>query len=198
MKINAPLSDALRAALGAQGVEWDPILLESVQPVVLLASDVGGGSSSPSSPESSSAVDAGKAFITTVSQPAVAAEFSHVQFFNPVDSGKVFYLDRVHVLGVGAAITVVLAAYHTALATLVGNFANKRIGQLNGACEVRRATNVAGLGSGLMTLNVVTSSFATFELAEPLRLDAGLGLLVRYATVNQAMTASAEGREYDA
>ncbi len=111
-----------------------------------------------------------------------AGNFSEIQLLNPSGSGKVVTLRGLSV-GSGTAGLVQLSRCDSALATLVGNAVNKNLGGSASSAQIRHRNNSASLaGTAVMlTVGVIAYQSAPWPLLEPLRLQAGEGVVV-YAT----------------
>lgn len=137
----------------------------------------------------------GLAFAGSTVQVAVAAEYAHVQLYNPAESGVVIIVDRVFV-SFSAAMRANVARYETALTTLNVNWRNKLAGSADGAGEVRRQSDGSQLfDAGWYTQELAAGAIWTVPLDHPIILPEGQGIVVFGNTVNIGVTASFAGRE---
>ena len=118
------------------------------------------------------------------SQPAVAAEFSHVQLFNPTDSGIEIHVERVLITTTVTTSTNV-RRLDTPLTTLAPNvsFSDFRVrGRPVG--EIRTETNVAQLGTLLGEIGSLAGEVEGLEFS-PMILGENQGVLIASNLVNR-------------
>ena len=141
--------------------------------------------------------DAGSGFVGYAVSGAVAGNRSHVQVKNPAGSGKVWYLDEVTVLGLGAARGVQLNAHDAdiGIVALAGLYSRLQGGAAS-TTQLRTANNVGILGTLLEYRAGAANIDITFPCNPPYRLDAGKGVLIGGDADNVSVNATFRGREY--
>lgn len=133
-----------------------------------------------------------QAFMGTSYQGAVAAQYPHVQLWNPAGSAK-----RIIVEAFAAASATVggwqLRSAVAALTTLGAAPASKNIGGAAGVGQVRTAANVAAQGVDIMMQGYLqASTLYEKKLNEPIVLAPGTGINVMANALNVDMTANFE------
>lgn len=140
---------------------------------------------------------AGNAFAGVASQAAVAAQFSHVQLWNPIGSGRNVAVSRVMV-GTNTPTPIFAARlFNTALATLVATGLNKRAAGPASVMELRTESTVALLGGG--SFQFAWGAQATpliLETKEPVILLPGWGLLITNQILNAIVGATFDYTEF--
>lgn len=131
--------------------------------------------------------DSQRAFIGGGLVAAVAAQFSYYQILNPVASG---ILINVHSFQVKCdAEYVVIANYDSAFPTAVTTLGNKYFGGAAPGAELYTHNSVNNLGTALGILPLPTTTLVNeFKPGQPIVLDEGVGLALRSAIVNVALT----------
>ena len=173
MKLNFALPSWVSTALVVQGVEWDPVLLESVQPVVVVASDSAAGISG------GAAGDDGYAYGGVIVRAGVAGQVSHTQLWNPADSGREVFVDQVDHYTTTANGVVSMRRHNVALANLYPTQAVPVYSDYPAAAaQLREQTNAAPLGAlgELATMLVSVNVHARFTYPRTIRLLPGEGL----------------------
>lgn len=136
---------------------------------------------------------AGTAFTGYGSQPAVAAQYSHVQLWNPAGSGRVLVVTQIkaHVSAAGTA--VYLCDHNAALGTAQPNPASKSFGVGAPVSLCKSTTNAAVLGTPIdaMALGVANDT-KVFPLSHAIIVTPGRGIMVVTNVVNLNLTASFE------
>jgi hypothetical protein len=141
VKVNASLSSAIRSALGLVGSEWNPELLQSVQPVVVLASEGGiSGGSSPSSTES-------PAYMRSYNYPGAGAVVPTVQLSNPASTNVNVLVEAFHLTASVAGSLLIVRNGNAA--PLIGAGFNKDFNGAAGVAEFRSG-GLAAVGGDLL------------------------------------------------
>lgn len=112
-----------------------------------------------------------------------AADFSHVQLWNPAGSGRILVLETLQI-SVDSG-SVALRRHTAALANLATAPANKFLGGAAGVGEVRHQANASAIGTSFN--GSVGASFGQSPinfLNRPVIIPAGHGLIVSHNTVN--------------
>lgn len=140
-------------------------------------------------------VDGGKsrtiantAFMGLAYQPGVAANYSHVQIWNPVGSGRVIYLEQITMTTTGTT-NLNLYTSAAALATLSGNPLAKKVGGSASAMQYYRGAYAAAQGTAIGALDPTQKSY---KFSEPLLLMPGAGLAILNATLGNDLGATFE------
>lgn len=133
-------------------------------------------------------------FAGGVQQAAVAAEYPHVQIFNPAMSGVVVMIDAI-VVSSDSALIAVPSLYDTELTTDDGAWSNLLSGSAAGAAHMRKESLGSLTGPSLVSAYMAANDPWTFHFKYPIQLGSGKGLLVRGTVVNTNLAASFYGRE---
>lgn len=211
IKVNTGIGDTIAAALGLkQGrAQFDGALnLDSgIVPVVVLAGSLT-GSPSTSSASANADVDAGNCYVGFwFLGPGGAGNITWGQLKNPSGSGKVVYLDSVVVKCPTAASVFSLRTFDTDGANLVMNGVNKKLGAVGSAAQIRSNNNAVMPGGAVEIATALTppdpaaaGTGANFEdvLRQPIRLDAGKGIIVTVNAANNTGFGHFCFREYNA
>lgn len=132
-------------------------------------------------------------------QAAVAGQFSHIQLKNPLASGKVLFLDRVRFTagaGLGVAQRIDMGQVNADLTNNTGSVQRKNLGGVGSAAQVRVQANAASLVAVIHSWRIAGALRQTENFCPPVRLAAGEGYAIVSPTVNQALDAEFEFREY--
>ena len=135
------------------------------------------------------AVQAGTAFGMFGSQNAVAAQFSHVQLFNPVASGKTA-LVRAIIVATGAAGAAGFNIDNTARAVDGGAGINLINGGAAGVCHVRTEANAGVQGTQFGSVLTLASVSVVLPIEWFMQLAPGQGLTMYATAVNVQLVAS--------
>lgn len=129
------------------------------------------------------------------SRPAVAAQFSHVQLFNPADSGVLVQATRVWI-GTGSAVTGLVQFHDTALTTAGADveWVDRRQGGAPVA-QVRSEANAVAQGSANIFKRLYSPATDSKEVALRVALLPGMGVLVQLATLNVTLQAAYDWTE---
>lgn len=132
-------------------------------------------------------------------QPAVSAQRSWVQLFNPAASGKTLEVYRACGGGYGASSQVNLKSHNAALGTLLSGTTGAKNKLINGALGVGQVR----IGSGGTTGNYLTGAHSGVDKLQeyvdpdsPIILPEGWGLHFETQLVNIAIHGFFEWREY--
>lgn len=133
----------------------------------------------------------GFAFIGGTSCSPVAAQFAHVQLWNPAGSLRRLIVSDLWIINnAGIACTYALRHNAAALATLNSNPTAKRFGgALSGAHE-RQENNAAAIGTGFANFILQVAETVPLTFKEPLVLEPGRGLIIQQFTVNLGLAAA--------
>lgn len=135
---------------------------------------------------------ANDAFVASPYQAAVAAQYSHVELWNPAASGIDVMISQFSVRSATAGV-IGVAFHNAALTTLRGAATSKLYGGAAGLSEAREQANGASLGgNSILTFNISANGMQTVILKEPIVLVPSSGLLVRHGTVNADIGANLE------
>jgi hypothetical protein len=177
----------------------DAQLNKSVRIVIGNGARIKGGANVNASSMSVSVVDGGKlrtqgnqAFMGSGYMAATAAAYSHVQIWNPSTSGKNVYVEKL-LCGLGVAGSISIARHNAAISTLTGSLLSKYSGGADSACQIRTEANAAALYSGTFAALYLPATTAyNLELAEPILLTPGKGLIFINQTVNRDLAVCPE------
>lgn len=130
-----------------------------------------------------------QAFMGVASCPAVAAQFSQSQLWNPPASGKRIVVKSIAV-GSTAAQQVILRTAVAPLANANGFCKSKLSGGADGVCQIRYENNAAPSGVNQLDITYMVANDSKLRpFTEPLVLLEGAGLNVAGGTVNVAQVA---------
>lgn len=132
----------------------------------------------------------GRAFALGTTRAAAVAAISEVQLFNPIGSAVTIFLFN-WLTAVGAATSVDLRIYNTALATLFGNGVNLKIGGAVSVGEIRTAAPAAQDGTFVTSVVGVANQTLPRWPDWMLELGPGEGALLAPNIVNTALSAYA-------
>ena len=127
----------------------------------------------------------GVAFQAGVIVNAVAAQYGHLQLWNPAGSGKNITVNKLMMHAVATATACAVARHSTALTTLAGPPGNCLLGGAASAAEGRSQLSAAGLivdQFGVFSLPADQS--IPVDLNNPIIIPPNDGLLIWCATVN--------------
>lgn len=136
--------------------------------------------------------DANKSHLGWIFCSAGGASFSHVQLFNPANSGKTIYVDAVNI-STTATGALFLARYSTALGSLASPIPNPRPKRLGGNVSVSELRYE--LAASQLSLYVQFFAYCTanqpvnIPITTPLAIPSGDGLCVIGNAVNQQVSA---------
>lgn len=135
---------------------------------------------------------AGSAYSGYAGCAAAAANYPHVQLWNPVGSGKNVFLESFLVSCSSAAL-VTAGTYGVALANVITPASSKKYGG-PASVAVQQYQNNAAMISGnlLMGQQLQASQNLTINFREPVVLVPGSGMVIGAQTQNCALTASFE------
>lgn len=140
--------------------------------------------------------DGDRAFASYQGQGALAGNYSHLQLFNPVGSGKTIYVEKVICKSTVAASTIV-GSYSTALSVSLGTAPSKKIGSSTASVgQLRIQTNATQLITNTYGVVAVTASIdSPYDMSAPFALPPGNGLILVPTVVNQAVYGNIEWYE---
>ncbi len=124
--------------------------------------------------------------IGTIEQGPVAAQFPHVQIFNPANSGVTVFLDSI-ILSTAVATRIQIRQFDTALPTLgtaKGYQDFRRTG--DPASDVRSESRAAAAGNLLADFDILALTPQLFDF-NPIIMGEGQGLLAATVTANQRL-----------
>lgn len=133
-------------------------------------------------------------FIRGISQGGVAAEYGHVQVYNPNGSGVVVLVDRINV-SLGAVGIIAFAMYDTELVVDVGAWVNVRNAGAAGTAHIRKTSNGSLLGVTMWTERILADTVIQISLKVPILLAESEGVLAQCIGVNIAINVAFFGRE---
>lgn len=120
---------------------------------------------------------AGIAFSCRIQQVAVAAEYSYVQLWNPVASGKNLIVNKIAVSAGAAAALLDVRGFDASFADLASNPQSKKINAALSVAECRRDTDASpNTGDALYAVYVPANTSALIPLVEPFVVPPGNGL----------------------
>lgn len=136
-----------------------------------------------------------KAFYGAASQNPVAAEYSHIQLFNPSGSGINCVLSRLTAT-INTSSTLQLRSYNTQLTTDSGNIINKLTSSsVSPECIIRQDTDPTILGDFCDIVEIGGDTPHVFELDEPIILTPGYGVHVTTGNPNVKVRLSFQWHE---
>lgn len=125
------------------------------------------------------------AYMGAASSAALAANYSHVQLWNP-SATKRCVIEQV-MAGASLVGSVQLVFHNAALTTLVGAIRSKLSGGADGPFQLRSQQNAAQIGTAAPFLGWHAQPAATpvlYPMKEPIVLTVNQGLIVRNSAVN--------------
>lgn len=140
---------------------------------------------------------AGRAFSTAVEKGAVAAEYAHVQIFNPAASGVRVIVRAIEFMTGTTSGSNYIGHYNTALTTLV----KQALSTLSAGAAGKAALRMAGDASSLVATDPLARVGAAagvhtrFEFKAPVVLLEGKGLVIVAGDVNTYMRATIQHTE---
>mgnify|MGYP001590096182 CR=1 FL=1 len=137
----------------------------------------------------------GRAYQGYATQAAVAAQYPHVQLFNPAASGKTIIVRLAKVFST-ALQNIHQRLYDTALATNQANVQNLLSGGAAAVGQTRSATDVAILGTAFGNFGAVADESRDLFGEWVCVLAAAQGFLVNGATVNTQLSATFQWVEF--
>lgn len=127
----------------------------------------------------------GFAFIGGTSCAAVAAQYAHVQLFNPAAALRRVIVSDVWITNnTGLVSSYTLRHNAAALATLNSNPTAKRFGGAASGAQERQENNAAAIGSFVASFILQVGESVCLVFKEPLVLEPGRGLIIQQFTVN--------------
>jgi hypothetical protein len=142
-----------------------------------------------------SEVRAGRCFARGANLAASVGNFSEVQVFNPIASGKTIAIKAIN-FGSATAGSINIRTFNTALATLVGTGFNLQSGGAAGVGELRTATPAAEDGAFIGPIPAGAGSAVPVDLGWFIELDQGEGILCNHGTANTGITIFYLWREF--
>jgi len=127
-------------------------------------------------------IQAGQAFAGTFLNPGLAGNFSIVQLFNPVASGKTVLVRRV-VASLGATSQMLIAIFNTALTTDQGAAQNLLVGGAASVAHIRSVQQAGQVGTSITTLDLNVGSPQYLGPDWLCQLPAGTGIVVQAGAV---------------
>lgn len=139
-----------------------------------------------------------QAFLATSYQGAVAAQYPHVQLWNPAGSGKQIIVEAFAAASATAGGWQLRSAV-AALTTLGAVPASKKVGGASGIGQVRTVANAVAQGVDIMMQGYLqASTLYEKKLVEPIVLGPGTGINIMANALNVDITASFEYFEENA
>lgn len=139
-------------------------------------------------------VDNGQAFFGGTNLSGVAAEFSHIQIYNPAGSGVELLIDGAFT-SINVTSTVYLRYFDTELTTVSGFWFNQKRDGSFGVAVLRRQTDAAILGSRIFQWRSLANTPYTLVFPSPVLLPAATGLIFATGGVNVTLDGDFYGRE---
>jgi len=140
-------------------------------------------------------VRAGRCFARGTNLSASVGNFSEVQLFNPIGSGKTVAIKAIS-FGSATAGSINIRSFNTALATLIGNGLNLQSGNTAGAGELRTATPAAEDGTFIGPITTGAGVASPVDLGWFFELEPGEGVLCNHFAVNTGITIFYLWREF--
>lgn len=140
-----------------------------------------------------------QAYMTVVSQAAIAAQYSHVQLWNPAGSGKVLNVSKF-IVNSSSATAVHVRSHNVALGTYQWNGVSKKLGGPQAAGELRGTNNAAILPAGPSILGMTLQANLPYshKLDEPIIVLPGMGIVAISTTLATDVAANFEWYEENA
>lgn len=134
----------------------------------------------------------GLAFIGTDVCSAAAAQYPHVQLWNPAESGKNVYVPAFSV-SVAVAQVVNVGSLTTGITTTAADFGPKLFGAAAGVASVRsQSIGTIVITKKINGMFIAANGSYDFQLREPIVLGPGVGLVLVGGTVNTTITGNFE------
>lgn len=138
---------------------------------------------------------AGIAFIGAVAPPAVAAQYSHGQLWNPLGSGKSLFLEAI-TLSSATAQVVYFGRSIAALPIAGAPAFNKLLGAASGVGLLKYTNNaVQQYAQNGLAYTIAANSVSTINFREPLVASPGTGFVAFSNTLNTDLTCNFEWYE---
>lgn len=136
---------------------------------------------------------AGQAFATYIGMGAIAGQYSRIQLFNPVGSGKSVIL-KAYKVTASAATTCFVHQFNSPLLSGGTMLNSKMPGGLPPIAQSRYESNAALLAvtRPIDYLNFTGIGTNAFVMQEPIVIPSGWGVILENATQNQRLDASFE------
>jgi len=143
-----------------------------------------------------SRVKANQCFMRVGYKVQAAGNYSIVQLWNPVASGKNLILNKVSLMVSTSMVGVELKKYSTALSSLLGNGYSKDISAANSSAEVRADHSASSLGTEMQTIGMYNPmDTKDYPFSEPILIRPGNGILLLSSTFNSALWATFQWNE---
>ncbi|WP_343549438.1 hypothetical protein [Ralstonia sp.] len=124
-------------------------------------------------------------------QAPTAAQYAHVQLWNPAASGKNCFIEQFSFFSTGTvAAGISVRSSIAALATLGGNPACKSLGKPASSMELRSITNAVIQGASVV--GSLDKAIKLFKVTEPIHLAPGNGLTLINVTSGEDLGATFE------
>jgi len=138
-----------------------------------------------------------RGFIAGGEQAGAVGAYSHIQLYNPANSGRVVIIKKLFV-SVDVSALVHVRTYDTALATLITTGINLATGGSAGAGQLKKTTNAAILGT--FVVGAWVPSGQIFELVKDwwFLLNQATGILIVPDSANNKIQSWWEWTEIDA
>ena len=141
----------------------------------------------------------GAAFIGSVGRSAVAGQWTHIQLWNPLGSGKRLMITDIRAALTDAAGTIIMSDHDVALSDLGGNVPASKLGlfQSSAAGEFREQVNGATLGSQFGFIEAPLSTPVEVPLSDfPIILREFEGIVLRPDAANNGINALIQWQEF--
>lgn len=138
--------------------------------------------------------DEGRAFYGGHAVGGGVGAYASFQLLNPIGSGVIALIDHIHIAFVGTS-DLRLQLYDTALANLAKNWPSADIGGTEGEVELRYNAEASILGTDITRSRQTGSRVTDLWLPQPLRVNAGKGILLAAGTTNVNLYVTVAGRE---
>ena len=132
-----------------------------------------------------------QAFLMPISNGALAANWSHVQLWNPVASGKNVIVEQI-AFSVTDATGAIITIYNATLSNFNQNGTSKKSNGATSSAESRSQQSAVQYGSNAMFVNSAAQGSCIFKFSEPIILTPGYGLNMRPNVQNMQILSSFE------
>lgn len=137
--------------------------------------------------------ESGCAFLASGPAGSIAGNFSHVQLWNAVGTGKSLILEAI---GFSAQAAVTLGIFKDVVPRAVWyqQAANKKFGGAAGGAAVRNEYNAISQGSGvnMLSISLAAGGSSVVNFKEPVIIGEGYGLTIVASVVNLGFSANFE------
>jgi len=188
LKITSAAAQTITVLVSRQPIEYD-----NVASSVVVSSITNSTAAVPVGLDALTA--ANQAFASCASSGPLVGLLATVQLWNPAASGKIVFVDRVHVSSNGTPSDIAIGLTNVQIATYLQNGQNKNnVVPTSGVAELYQEGRAAFLGTKLWQSDYAYEPIEAV-FSPPVRLPAGTGLIVVALLGNMNVQAAYQWRE---